>query len=61
MQPENNPIDIATIIDDTDNLIRRINAHLEELENKYNIEKRRLPDLLKVRFFRLKSDFSFEI
>lgn len=41
MQPENNPIDIATIIDDTDNLIRRINAHLEELEDKYNIEKKK--------------------
>jgi glutaredoxin 2 len=46
MQPENTQLNIVTIINDTDNLISRINAHLEELENMYNIEGKKAPAIL---------------
>lgn len=46
MQPESTQLNIVTIINDTDNLISRINAHLEELESKYNIEGKKAPAIL---------------
>jgi hypothetical protein len=48
MQPEITPIDIVTIINDTDDLISRINAHLEELENKYNIGGKKISRTLDI-------------
>lgn len=47
MQQENPQIDIKKVIVDADKLISKINAHLEEVESKYNTSKSYAPKLHK--------------
>jgi len=49
MQPQNSPIDIAKVISDADRLISKINAYLEEMENKYHVNEFNMTDSLVVK------------